>query len=112
MIPTPRCMRDEVPPLFRAMFWVVPHPFFPAYHCTHSPNQSPIGLFRPLKWAVHSLPRARELLRAGVGILGEGHTPHSGSALAPWSVLPMGCTLHAGQARGGPLTQGGLRHPG
>ena len=50
MIPTPRCRRDEVPPLFRAMFWVVPHPFFPAYHRTHSPHQSPIGRFRVLNW--------------------------------------------------------------
>ena len=40
------------------------------------------ALFRPLKWAVHFLPRARELIRAGVGLLGQGHTPHSGSALA------------------------------
>jgi hypothetical protein len=82
MIPTPRCRRDEVPPLFRAMFWVVPHHFFPAYHRTHSPNQSPIGLFRPLKWAARALSHARERLRVGVDLLGQGHTPHSGSAMA------------------------------
>jgi hypothetical protein len=63
-------------------------PFFSTCELTNGPNHSSIGLFRPVKWAIHSLPRARELLRAGVGILGQGHTPHSGSALACWRVLP------------------------
>src|SRR5207244_115256 len=30
---------------FRVMFWVLPHPFFPAYHLMYGPNHSPIGLF-------------------------------------------------------------------
>ena len=68
-----------------------------------------IGLFRPLKWAVHFLPRAGEFIRAGVGLLGQGHTPHSGSVMACWSVLPMGCAPHADEARGGPRPPGGLR---
>ena len=74
-------------------------------------NQSLIGLFRTLKWTARSLPRARERMRVGVGILGQGHTPQNGSALACWSVLPMACVPHAGQARDGPLPQGDLKRP-
>ena len=72
----------EVLTFFRAMFWALLHPCLTTYRFIYCPNYVLIGLFRLLKWVVHSLPRARELLRAGVGILGQGHTPHSGSALA------------------------------
>ena len=58
-------------------------------------NQSLKGLFRRLNWAARSLARDRERMRVGVGLLGQGHTPHSGSAMARWSVLPTGCAPHA-----------------
>src|SRR5262245_65400860 len=76
------CAKRRDTTRFRAVFWVSPHPCLPAYTLMYGPNHSPKGLFRLLKWADYTLPRARELLRAGVGILGQGHTPHSGSALA------------------------------
>ena len=60
----------EVLTFFRAMFWALLHPCLTTYRFIYCPNYVLIGLFRPLKWAVHSLPRARELIRAGVGILG------------------------------------------
>ena len=72
----------EVLTFFRAMFWALLHRCLTTYRFIYCPNYVLIGHFRVLKCAVHSLPRGKELLRAGVGILGQGHTPHSGSALA------------------------------
>ena len=55
--------------------------------------------WRHLYRAARSLSRARELMWVGVGILGQGHTPQSGSALASWSVLPMGCARTRGRPK-------------
>src|SRR5262249_53229922 len=104
-----RCRKTTTP--FREVFWGFPHPFFTAFHHTYGPHQSLKGLFRPLKWAARALSHARELIRAGVGILGQGHTPtqrvSSGvMARASHGVCP---AREAGPRR--PLPPGGLRRP-
>jgi hypothetical protein len=54
--------------------------FFPLCSLLVGTLHPTIGLFRPLKWAARSLSRARERMRVGVGILGQGHTPHGDSS--------------------------------
>jgi hypothetical protein len=114
MIPTPRCRRDEAPPLFRAMFCVVPHPFFPAYHRMDGPNQSPLGLFRVSKWAACTLsPQVASLsgVQAWASLVGGTH--HAASP--PWRAgasLPQGALRAREEARRDALSQDGLRYPG
>src|SRR2546423_7778226 len=108
---TPRLGGGSRRASFRDVFWEAVIASDRLYIVSHRTKHSPIGLFRTLQWAARALSRAREFMRVGVGILGQGHTPQSGSALACWNVFPMGCAPHAGQARDGPLPQGGLRRP-
>src|SRR6266446_6559065 len=47
----PQALRrwNESTPFFRAVFWVLLYPLFPAYHRTYGPHYFLIGLFRTAK---------------------------------------------------------------
>ena len=55
---------------------------FPLCPLPVGPMHLTMVLFRTLKWAARSLSRARERMQMGVGLLGQGHTPHSRLAMA------------------------------
>src|SRR4029453_4881431 len=52
---TYRCRWKEVPILFRAALWALPHPCLTVYELMYRPNHAPIGLFRAPKWATHRI---------------------------------------------------------